>query len=40
MVNVHVNGREWKAFDAQAETVDLSGLTGQVSVDVNYRTIP
>jgi hypothetical protein len=40
MVNVQVDGREWKAFDAQAETVDLSGLTGQVSVDASYRTVP
>lgn len=24
---------EWKAFDAQAETVDLSGLTGRYQPD-------
>jgi len=40
MVNVHVNGKEWKAFDAAAETVDLSGLTGRVTVVVHYRTLP
>ncbi|HEY2672312.1 MAG TPA: hypothetical protein VGJ07_18325 [Rugosimonospora sp.] len=35
---VLVNGRDWKAFDPVAETIDLSGLSGHVSVDVNYRT--
>jgi hypothetical protein len=39
MVEVRVNGRDWQAFDPAAETVDLSGLAGRVSVDVNYRTI-
>jgi hypothetical protein len=36
MVNVHVNGAERKAFDPQTETIDLSGLTGALHVDVNY----
>jgi hypothetical protein len=40
MVDVHVNGREWKAFDAAKETVDLTGSTGRVTVDVTYRTLP
>jgi hypothetical protein len=40
MANVHVDAREYKAFDRDAETVDLTGLTGTVHVDVNYAAAP
>lgn len=40
IANVRVNGLEWKAYDAAAETVDLSGLSGKVTVAVAYRTLP
>ena len=40
IVEVRVNGRDSKAFDADTETVDLTGHTGRITVDVNYRTIP
>jgi hypothetical protein len=38
IAEVHVNGRHWKAFDRAAETIDLSGLHGRVSVDVTYQS--
>ncbi|MGH3385618.1 MAG: hypothetical protein ACRDO1_13645 [Nocardioidaceae bacterium] len=38
MAYVLVNGRAWKEFDRDDETVDLSGLTGHVSIKVLYRT--
>lgn len=40
IANVHVNGNEWKAYDVDAETIDLSGLTGHITVTVLYRTVP
>jgi hypothetical protein len=40
MVAVLVNGKNWKdRFDASAETIDLSGCTGRVDIQVNYRTV-
>ena len=33
---VTVNGKDWKAFSRDRETVELKGLTGTVAVRVNY----
>ena len=38
MANVVVNGEAHRAFDPDDETVDLSGLTGALTVQVNYRS--
>jgi hypothetical protein len=34
--SVTVNGKDWKAFDKDKETIELKGLTGTVSVTANY----
>ena len=34
--SVTVNGRDWKAFNTDRETVELKGLAGTVAVRVNY----
>jgi len=33
---VTVNGKKWKAFDKDKETIELKGLTGTVSVTARY----
>lgn len=40
MAGVRVNGRKWAKFDAEQETVDLSGLTGRVTVEATYDARP
>jgi hypothetical protein len=35
--SVTINGRPWTKFDAAAETIDLTGTTGTVNIEVRYR---
>ncbi len=34
--DVTVNGKSWKGFDRNKEVISLEGLTGKVTVEVNY----
>lgn len=34
--SVTVNGKDWKAFDKDKETIELKGLTGRVAVTAAY----
>jgi len=36
MKSVTINGKDWKQFDADKETITLKGLTGQVAVTAQY----
>jgi hypothetical protein len=37
LTGVLLDGRRWRRFDPEAETVDLTGLAGTVRLDVAYR---